>query len=148
VSGNRWIALALATGFILSACGGGPEETFEERVSRLRYQYEIKPTAVQNVTLADGRPAVAVDLLAVFQGAEPLEYLTLVLEIQDENGVVRTTSRFTIDTRRLMRGVSDQVSASIPDIEVREGEHATVELEAEPPEELRGAYPEYRGSFS
>lgn len=126
-----------------TAAGCGPEETLEQRVSRQRGQYEIAPTAVQNVVGRDGSPAVAVDLLVVFQGNEPLEVLTLVLEIRDVEGSARAVRRFTIDTGHLVRGVSSQVSAHIPGLELGEGEHATVELEVAPPAGLQAEYPEY-----
>lgn len=128
--------------------GCGPDETFEERVTRLRHQYEIAPTAIQNVTASDWAPAVAVDLLVVPQGPDALEFLTLVLEIHDPDGELRATRRFTIETGGLVRGVTAQVSARVPDLEVREGEHATVELESVPPVDRWDEYPEYRNGIS
>jgi hypothetical protein len=84
-----------------------------------------------------------VDLLVVPQGVEGLEQVTLVLEILSAEDEVRASRRFTITTAGLARGVTAQVSALVPDMEVRAGEYATVELELVPPEEARREYPEY-----
>lgn len=133
---------------LLVMMGCSPQESPEQRVTRLRQQYQISPTAVQSVFSADSRPLLAVDLLVVPQGVEGLDQLTLVLEILSAEDEVRASRRFTITTAGLARGVTAQVSALVPDMDLRPGEYATVELELVPPEEARHEYPEYAVSFN
>jgi FtsP/CotA-like multicopper oxidase with cupredoxin domain len=140
--------LVLGVAVALTACACGVRETPEQRVTRLRQQYEVKPTGFQPHAGPDGRPGLVIDMLVLDQGREGLKELTLVARLMSADGKERVAKPFTIDVSRLIPGVTSQVSAVVPDVELKSGETVTVELENEPPPAARSSYPEYRAVSS
>jgi len=143
---SRALAAIQALGLAFSACA--PRESTEQRVTRLRLQYEVRPSSVQPDAGPDGRPGVVIGLLLANQGREGLARLTLVARLVGQDGRERVVRPFTVDTSGVAPGVTTPISSRIPDVELREGEMLTVELESDPPASARASYPEYRSGLS
>jgi hypothetical protein len=136
----------LATIVVLVAVvlvGCGEKETPEQRVERLRYNHEIIPVATTTLFDAEGQPTLLVDLQVSNQGTEPLSKLTVLVRVFDATGGERDSSRVTLDMSDVRPGVGARVSATLPGVELLEGEEVTVTLETNlSPEDLR-SLPEY-----
>jgi hypothetical protein len=141
---GRVAALALAGVVVLTACG--MHETSEQRVTRLRQQYEVKPTGFQPRTGPDGQPEIAVDVLVLNKGKESLKFLTLMLDVVAPNGKTVVRKPVTFDVGDLVPGVTSQVSAVVTGVELREGDTVQLEQESVPDATERAAYPEYRAN--
>ena len=77
------------------------------------------------------------------QGSEPLSKLTVLVRVFDATGGERTSGRVTLDMSGVRPGVGARVSATLPGVELLEGEEVTVTLETNlSPEDLHGL-PEY-----
>ena len=77
---------------------------------------------------------------------ENLDQLTLLVHVVGEDGSDRAVGRAVLDTARLVPGVTEQLSAIVPGLDVAEGEAVMVELEYEPAADALTQYPEYRGA--
>jgi hypothetical protein len=141
---SRVVVLAIATLIVLAACG--VHETAAQRVTRLRQQYEVKPTGYQPRTGPNGEPELTLDVLVLNRGKESLEDLTLMLEVVGPDGSAIVRKPVTFDVADLVPGVTSQVSAIVPGVELREGDKVTLELESSPDAGERAVYPEYRGT--
>lgn len=141
------VALGLAVA-VLGNLACGPEETPEQRVTRLRMQYEMQPTGFQPRTAEDGSPELALDMLVMNKGRESLDNLTFVVRILAQDGSERFSRPASIDTSDLLPGVTSQVSAIVPGIELQEGDQVVLELEPNPSASERATYPEYRDALS
>ena len=135
------ITIAVLAAIVLVGCG--EKETPEQRVERLRYNHEIIPVATTTLFDAEGQPTLLVDLQVSNQGSEALSNLTVLVKVFDANGGVRDSRRVTLDMSGVRPGVGARVSATLPGVELLEGEEVTVELETNLlPEDLHGL-PEY-----
>jgi hypothetical protein len=136
----------LATIAVLAAItlvGCGEKETPEQRVERLRYNHEIIPVATTTLFDAEGQPTLLVDLQVANQGTEPLSKLTVLVRVFDADGGERDSQRVTLDMSDIRPGIGARVSATLPGVELLEGEEVTVTLETNlSPEDLHGL-PEY-----
>lgn len=139
---SRVAVLATAALVVVAACG--MRESSEQRVTRLRQQYEVKPTGYQPRTGPNGEAEVALDVLVLNKGKESLKELTLMLEVVGPDGKVMVRKPVTFDVADLVPGVTSQVSAIVPDVELHEGDKVLLELESSPDAAERAAYPEYR----
>jgi len=137
-----------ALALVAMTFGCGPKETPEQRVSRLRMGYEVRPNGFQPRTGADGTPELALDLLVLNSGRESLGHLTFVLRVVGADGAERVRRAVSIDTSDLLPGVTSQVSAIARDVVVQEGDQVLLELEPEPDARERATYPEYRDALS
>lgn len=144
---GRGLALA-AVAALACASACAPKETPEQRVSRLRMQYEVQPTGFQPRTTDDGTPELALDILVLNKGRESLGHLTFVLRILKEDGSERLNRPVSIDTSELLPGVTSQLSAIVTGVELQEGEQVVLELEPNPSASERASYPEYRDALS
>ena len=135
------ITIAVLAVVVLVACG--EKETPEQRVERLRYNHEIIPVATTTLFDAEGQPTLLVDLQVSNQGSEPLSKLTVLVRVFDATGGERTSGRVTLDMSDVRPGVGARVSATLPGVELLEGEEVTITLETNlSPEDLHGL-PEY-----
>ncbi len=137
-----WVALALLVVSALVA-GCGKEETAEERVTRVRLQYEVEPDGFQPRQGSDGTPELVLSLRVVNTGRESLDALTVLVRVVAPSGEERAVRRLTLDTRGLRPGVSEQLSGVLPGVEFREGDTVLLEREVDPPGPERHLYPEY-----
>lgn len=144
----RSAALLLTGIAAVTLAGCAPRETAEQRVSRIRLDYEIRPTGFQPITLADGRSGLVVDMLILDKGKERLDHLTVLVRVVGPDGKARVTEPATLDTSDVLPGVTSQVSATVPGVELHEGESVTVELENLPDAAARSRYREYRDALS
>lgn len=126
---------------VLSGCA--PEESHEERVTRLRLQYEVEPDGFQPRLTAEGTPELVLSVRVVNRGRESLDALTLLVRVHTQAGEDRHVRRLTLDTRGLRPGVSAQLSGVIRDMKLMEGDTLLLEREIAPPAEQRQHYPEY-----
>jgi hypothetical protein len=135
------ITIAVLAAVVLVGCG--EKETPEQRVERLRYNHEIIPVATTTLFDAQGQPTLLVDLQVSNQGSEPLSKLTVLVRVFDATGGERTSRRVALDMSDVRPGVGARVSATLPGVELLEGEEVTVTLETNlSPEDLHGL-PEY-----
>jgi hypothetical protein len=139
-SGVIWTIVAVVA--LAAACG--VRETAEQRVTRIRQQYDVKPTGFQPRTGADGEPELAVDVLVLNRGKESLKTLTLVLDVVGSDGKTIVRKPVSFDVGDLVPGVTSQVSAIVPGVALKEGDQVMLELESAPDAAERAAYPEYR----
>jgi hypothetical protein len=134
------VVLIVAT-LLLTSCG--EKETPEQRVERLRYNHEIIPVATTTLFDAEGQPTLLVDLQVSNQGSEALDKLTVLVRVFDATGGERNAQRVTLDMSDVRPGVGARVSATLPGVELLEGEEVTVTLETNlSPEDLH-SLPEY-----
>jgi hypothetical protein len=123
--------------------GCGEKETPEQRVERLRYNHEIIPVATTTLFDVEGQPTLLVDLQVSNQGTEPLSKLTVLVTVFRADGGERDARRVTLDMSDVRPGVGARVSATLPGVELLEGEEVTVTLETNlSPDDLHGL-PEY-----
>ena len=128
---------------VLAASACGPRETPAQRVERLRQQYDVQPNGYQPREGADGKPELILDMLVRNTGQKGLEHLTLMVRVLAPGGKELQHKRFTIDVSKLVPGVTSQISAVVPDVEVKPGDSVTLELENAPPPEVRSQFPEF-----
>ncbi len=127
----------------VAAAACGPRETPEQRVDRLRQQYDVQPNGYQPRTGPDGRPELILDMLVRNTGQKGLKHLTLMVRVLGPGGKELQHERFTIDVADLVPGVTSQISAVVPGVEVKPGDSVTLELENAPPPEVRSQFPEF-----
>ena len=135
------VTVAVLVVIVLVGCG--EKETPEQRVERLRYNHEIIPVATTTLFDAEGQPTLLVDLQVSNQGSEALSKLTVLVRVFDANGGERDSQRVTLDMSDVRPGVGARVSATLPGVELLEGEEVTVTLETNlSPEDLH-SLPEF-----
>lgn len=134
------VGLAVAC-LIVASCGS--KETPEERVTRLRLQYEVEPDGFQPRVTAEGIPELVLSLRVVNTGRESLDTLTLLVRVKGQSGEDREVRRFTLDTRGLRPGVSEQLSGVVRDVEFEAGDAILLEREVAPPTSELHLFPEY-----
>jgi hypothetical protein len=135
------VAVVMLATLALTGCG--EKETPEQRVERLRYNHEIIPVATTTLFDAEGQPTLLVDLQVSNQGTEPLSKLTVLVRVFDATGGERDSQRVTLDMSDVRPGVGARVSATLPGVELLEGEEVTVTLETNlSPEDLH-SLPEF-----
>jgi hypothetical protein len=136
---RRLAAIAVATltvAPLLLSCG--EKETPEQRLARLRSRHEIIPAGITNITQPDGTPALLVDVQIVNQGTEPLDQLTVAVEVQGADGTEKAKQRVTFDLSDMRPGIGERRSAVLPGLVLADDDEVTVELEANlSPDELR-----------
>lgn len=136
------VAVALAVACLIVA-GCGSKETPEERVTRLRLQYEVEPDGFQPRMTAERTPELVLSLRVVNTGRESLDTLTLLVRVKGPSGEDREVRRLTLDTRGLRPGVSEQLSGVVSGVEFGEGDAVLLEREVTPPTSELHLYPEY-----
>jgi len=125
----------------LSACG--EKETPEQRVERIRYNHEIYPVATKTLYGAEGEPTLLVDLQVANQGGDTIDNLTVLIQVFDATGEEKNSQRVTLDLSDIPRGTGMRVSATLPGVELLEGDEVRVELEHGLPPEVLRDFPEY-----
>ena len=140
---RRCTVLAAIAALTLTAAACGPRETPAQRVDRLRQQYDVQPNGYQPRTGADGRPELILDMLVRNTGRKGLKHLTLMVRVMGPGGKELQHKRFSIDVGDLVPGVTSQISAVVPGVEVKPGDGVTLELENAPPPEVRSQFPEF-----
>ena len=123
--------------------GCGPRETAEERVTRVRLQYEVEPDGFQPRWTTDGTPELVLSLRVVNRGTESLDAVTVLVRVVGPAGEERAVRRLPLDIRGLRPGVSEQLSGVLPGVEVRDGDTVLLEREVNPPLAERHLFPEY-----
>ena len=136
------LGLGLVT-LVLAVVACGPRETPVQRVERLRQQYDVQPNGYQPRTGADGAPELILSMLVRNTGQKGLKELTLLVSVLGPGGKEAGQKRFTIDVSKLVPGVTSQISAVVPGLEVKPGDSVTLELENAPPPEVRSQFPEF-----
>ncbi len=136
------LAAALVVAYALVA-GCGPRETIEERVTRMRLQYDVEPDGFQPRWTAEGTPELVLSLRVVNNGRDNLDALTVLVRVMAPAGEDRAVRRLALDTRGLRPGVSEQLSGVLPGVEFRDGDTVLLEREVDPPASERHLYPEY-----
>ncbi|MEP0774880.1 MAG: hypothetical protein HRF46_11035 [Acidobacteriota bacterium] len=131
----------MAVVLVVSGCGS--KESPEDRVTRLRLQYEVEPDGFQPRVTAQGAPELVLSVRVVNKGKESLDALTLLVRVKSPAGEDREVRRVTLDTRGLRPGVSAQLSGVVTGLEFREGDSLLLEREINPPVDQRYLYPEY-----
>ena len=135
------VMVAVLAVIVLVGCG--EKETPEQRVERLRYNHEIIPVATTTLFDAEGLPTLLVDLQVSNQGSEALSKLTVLVRVFDAAGGERDSQQVTLDMSDVRPGVGARVSATLPGVELLEGEEVTVTLETNlSPEDLH-SLPEF-----
>jgi hypothetical protein len=135
------VCFLLLGGLVLPGCG--EKETPEQRLERLRYNHEIYPVAAKTMYDAEGRPTLLIDLQVANQGTEALDKLTVLVRVLDQAGGEKDVRRVTLDMSGVRPGVGARVSATLPGVELLEGDEVTVELETNLPPEVLHELPEY-----
>jgi len=123
--------------------GCGQEETPEQRVQRLRSRHEIYPAGVTTVYDNDGRPTLVVDVQVANQGTETLQQLSVMVRVQSADGETRHAERVALDLSDIRPGIGARRTATIPGLELEEGDEVFVELEANLPPEVLRQLPEF-----
>ena len=135
------VSVVILAAITLPACGD--KETPEQRVERLRYNHNIIPVATNTLYDAGGQPTLLVDLQVTNKGGEVLENLTILVQVLDAEGEQKNSQRVTLDLSGIPRGTGMRVSATLPGVELLEGEEVTVELEHGLPPEVLHEFPEF-----
>ncbi len=148
ISWQRASALGVAAVLVMTILACGREERGAVRVVQARANHEVRPTGFQPRRGADGTAALALDLLVVNRGRDRLRSLTLLVVVVGRDGTDRASRRVTVDTSQLIPGVSSQLSAVVPGLEVGEGETVLVELENDVPESDLDQFPEFAEGIS
>jgi len=133
------VCLSLALGLV--ACG--PRMTPEQRVQKLRLQYQILPVGSNTIHDAEGNPTLVVDLRVVNEGTVHLPHLTVRVEVRAPDGKIKASRRATLDLAGARPGVGVQVAAQVPGVEAAPEDQVTVELESHLPAEVLRQLPEF-----
>jgi len=135
------VTVMILAALILSACG--EKETPEQRIERIRYNHEIYPVATKTLYGAEGEPMLLVDLQVANQGGDVIENLTVLIQVFGPDGEQKNSQRVTLDLSDIPRGTGMRVSATMPGVELLEGDEVRVELEHGLPPEVLREFPEY-----
>jgi len=135
------VTVMILAALILSACG--EKETPEQRIERIRYNHEIYPVATKTLYGAEGEPMLLVDLEVANQGGDVIENLTVLIQVFGPDGEQKNSQRVTLDLSDILRGTGGRVSATLPGVELLEGDEVRVELEHGLPPEVLREFPEY-----
>jgi hypothetical protein len=135
------VSVLILAAAVLPACGD--KETPEQRVERIRYNHEIYPVATKTLYSADGEPTLLVDLEVANRGSDVIENLTVLIQVFGPDGEQTDSQRVTLDLSEIPRGTGMRVSATLPGVELLEGQEVRVELEHGLPPEVLHDFPEY-----
>jgi len=135
------VTVMILAALILSACG--EKETPEQRIERIRYNHEIYPVATKTLYGAEGEPMLLVDLQVANQGGDVIENLTVLIQVFGPDGEQKNSQRVTLDLSDIPRGTGMRVSATMPGVELLEGDEVRVELEHGLPPEVLREFPEF-----
>ena len=84
-----------------------------------------------------------VDLEVANQGGDVIENLTVLIQVFGPDGEQKNSQRVTLDLSDILRGTGGRVSATMPGVELLEGDEVRVELEHGLPPEVLREFPEY-----
>lgn len=135
----RTLALALAALFAV-ACGPPSAEELVNEILRVRNEFEVRLTSW--IVREEGTPNahLYLDVTVLKNTADPLDYLTVMVEQQDELGNVLSEQRVSFEVASLERGLSQTTG-----VEVRPAqpgvEGVRLYIEPSPPRE---AWDEFR----
>lgn len=138
----RTVAFVLAASSLL-ACG--PRETPEQHLNRLRKAHEIVATGATTIHNDLGDPTLVVDLRVTNQSAERLDHLTIVVRVENADGVERLSRPVTLDLSTTRPGVGVQMAALIEGFELAEdySDMVTVEITGDLTDEQLRSLPEF-----
>jgi hypothetical protein len=135
------VSVVILAAIALPACG--EKETPEQRVERIRYNHEIYPVATKTLFSAEGEPTLLVDLEVANKGSDTINNLTVLIKVFNSEGKQKDSRRVTLDLSDIPRGTGMRVSATLPGVELLDGEEVTVELEHGLPPEVLHEFPEF-----
>jgi len=135
------LLVVILAAVVLPACGD--KETPEQRVERIRYNHEIYPVATKTLYSAEGEPTLLVDLEVANKGSDVIDNLTVLIQVFGPDGEQKNSQRVTLDLSDIPRGTGMRVSATLPGVELLEGDEVRVELEHGLSPEVLHDFPEY-----
>ncbi len=135
------VSIVILAAITLPACGD--KETPEQRVERIRYNHEIYPVATKTLFSAEGEPTLLVDLEVANKGSDTIDNLTVLIQVFSPDGEQKESQRVTLDLSDIPRGTGMRVSATLPGVELLEGDEVRVELEHGLSPEVLHEFPEF-----